>query len=300
MIAPAADSAAFVGLHYLYPLIAVSIFGTLSITGRQDGSARTDRTSVLISIGCYAIVIYAYFVFKLWIPHLRPVSYDARLWAVDVRFHRIVEVCMAIRSGLSAVIPYESNAYLVVYIAAFYVGLAAQARMAPGHFRELVVACMVMQIIGTLGYLAFPALGPFVYEAGVNPVVSAQQAGMRDFYQDSIAFGPAWLRAHGGLAFTAGLAAMPSLHVSGMTLFFLNARRRTPPLAPFFGVLLVYVGISSVANRWHYLLDVPAGVLVAAASLWLARKLVAPAISTSPPYPAVFFPRKWLSGFAPL
>lgn len=272
---PAADSAAFVGLHYLYPLMAVSIFGVVSITMNPGFAIRMDRKSIIRCVLCYAIVIYAYFTFKLWIPHLRPSTYDAWLWSVDRQYHGIVERCISIRKSLEFLIPYETNAYMFVYVATFYVGIVGQARLAPDYFRELVLACMLMQVIGTVGYLAFPAVGPFIYEAGTNPVITAQQKAMYAFYQSSVAFGPGWLRDHGANAFTAGLAAMPSLHVSGMTLFFLNACRRTRRLAPAYGVLLVYICIAAVANRWHYLLDVPAGVLVAAVSLFLAERLLA-------------------------
>lgn len=275
LVIPDADSAAFVGLHYLYPLIAISIFGIVSTINKRGSLNGFDRSAALVSIFCYATVIYAYFSVKLWMPHIRDVTFDRFLWSVDLHLYGIVQACMEIRRGLSPLIPYDANAYMLVYIAAFYVGLIGQARLAPDHLRELILACIVMQIIGTLGYLAFPAVGPFIYERGINPVISRQQQGMWEFYQNSLAFGPTWLRTHASSAFTAGLAAMPSLHVSGMTLFFLNACRRTRPLAPLFGVLLVFIAVSSIANRWHYILDVPAGALVAFASLWLAEKLIA-------------------------
>lgn len=273
---PAPDSAAFVGMHYLYPMIAITLFGVFSAAGGLSRGGRHGASPpLLVPVACYALILLLHFNVKLWLPHLRTVTYDDLFWSIDTQLHGVVQACMTIREWLAPVVPYEANAYMVVYIGAFYAGLVGQAKMAPGHVRELVVACMLMQIFGTIGYLAFPAIGPFIHEVGVNPLVTKQQIGMWEFCRQSVESGPGWVRLHGSEAFTAGLAAMPSLHVSGMVLFFLNACRRKPVLAPVFGVLMVYIMIASVANRWHYLADLPAGVLTAMLSLWLAPRLLA-------------------------
>jgi len=273
VLLPASDSAAFVGLHYLYPLFGVAILSSgVAMAGKQ--AHRRQTLQILCAILCYAMVLYAHFSFKLWTPHINPTNYDQALWRVDESLHGVVQTCMAIRAALTAIIPYTFNAYMLAFIGLFYVGLIWQARVAPEKARELILACMIMQMLGTAGYLLMPAVGPFRYEVGVNPMVTVQQMAMLDFYRQSIAGGPDWLAAHGAHAFTAGLAAMPSLHVAGATLFFLNAQRHSRPLAIGFGVVLAYIVVTAVAARWHYLVDLPVGAGVAWFSLRAAQWLV--------------------------
>ncbi len=81
-----------------------------------------------------------------------------------------------------------------------------------------MVSVLLLQAFGAVAYLVAPAAGPFIYEKGVDPTITGGQQYMLDFYRNSIAQGPAWIAGQGGANFTAGLAAMPSLH----------ARRRLP------------------------------------------------------------------------
>src|SRR5687768_15572053 len=63
---PGGDRAAFVGIHYLYPLIGVAIWGTLAMIGQRRNLVKT----FLIALPCYAAVLMCHFNLKLWIPHI--------------------------------------------------------------------------------------------------------------------------------------------------------------------------------------------------------------------------------------
>ncbi|MGY8960041.1 MAG: phosphatase PAP2 family protein, partial [Alphaproteobacteria bacterium] len=80
-------------------------------------------------------------------------------------------------------------------------------------FEEVFLGALLFQALGALAYLLAPALGPFVRERGANAVVSGVQQTMLGVHRSVSAEGPAWLATHASDHLTAGVAAMPSLHV---------------------------------------------------------------------------------------
>jgi len=86
-----------------------------------------------------------------------------------------------------------------------------------------------------------------------------------------VANGPDWLIANGPANLTAGLAAMPSLHAGGSFLFFLLAWKYARVLVPLFLILTLYILTAAITTRWHYLIDLPAGMAIAWASVKLAE-----------------------------
>src|SRR3546814_1498526 len=101
----------------------------------------------------------------------------------------------------------------------------------------------------SMAYLVAPAVGPFIYEAGVNPMITGGQRSMLEFYRNAVATGPAFLAKHGSINFTVGLAAMPSLHSASAYLFFLFAWKHGKVLVPLYSFILAYILIMAVASR---------------------------------------------------
>ncbi|MDO7835053.1 phosphatase PAP2 family protein [Sphingobium sp. HBC34] len=278
IIFPAGERAAYVGVHYLYPLIGVGIWGAFAFFGQKKALART----FLIALPCYVAVLFAHFNIKLWIPHVNPLLYDELYWSIDQLFRPLVDMCMVIRRMMATVIPYEANFYMIGYIAMFYCSFCYHAVRTPTVFSELVIAALLLQVIGTLAYLVAPAVGPFIYEQGLDPMVTPGQMSMLDFYRHSVAEGPAWLERNGAVAFTVGLAAMPSLHTAAACLFLGFAWRHGRILLPLYIFLTFFIMVTAIATRWHYLIDLPVGVLIAWVSLAIARKLTASAGDKEP------------------
>jgi energy-converting hydrogenase Eha subunit B len=44
-------------------------------------------------------------------------------------------------------------------------------------------------------------------------------------------------------------------------------------LIPLFVMVTFWVTIESVASRWHYMIDLPAGLLLAVLVIWLTNRL---------------------------
>lgn len=273
VVFPSGERAAFVGIHYLYPLIGIGVLGIVTfVVGERKIAYRFS-----VALPCYAAVLFAHFNIKLWIPHLNPTDFDNTYWAVDQMLRPIVEICMSLRRALSPIIPYGSNLYMVSFISLFYVSFIYHAVKTPDHFGKLTTSVLLLQAFGTLAYLVAPAVGPFIYEAGVNPMTSQAQQGMLEFYHNSVAIGPDFLSRNGSVNFTAGLAAMPSLHAAGACLFFMFAWKHGRVLLPLYSVMLAYIFTTAVANRWHYVVDIPIGACLA----WVSYKLAD--VITRPP-----------------
>lgn len=273
VIFPSGGTAAFVGVHYLYPLLGIGVWGVFALLGQQKRLARV----FLIALPCYAIVLFVHFNIKMWVPYINPLQFDGLYWSIDQMFRPLVDACMAIRRGLDPIISIDSNFYMLGFIALFYVSFCYHALWTPQHFRKLFLAVLFFQGLGALAYIPFPALGPFLYEPGINAAVSTAQQGMLEFHRELVAQGPAWLALHGPTHLTAALGAMPSLHTGGAFLFFLFAWRYGRFLVPIYGFVLFFIVIAAVATRWHYLIDIPIGLLLGWFSIWLAEKLDAPA-----------------------
>lgn len=266
---PNGDRAAFVGIHYLYPLLGVALCGAVILLYRRDVMAMT----FLVALPAYALILLCHFNLKLWIPHINPLLWDGFYWGTDQALRPLVDACFDIRTAIAPVVPLDSNFYMTAFITLFYLSFCIHAVRDRHDFRTLVLAALLFQGAGALAYLAMPALGPFVYETGVEPLTTIAQQLMLNSYRENIAGGAEWIAANGGPQLTVGLAAMPSLHTGGAFLFLLFAWRSARVLLPIYVPLFAFIAIDAVANRWHYLIDLPVGMVLAAACAWAAIRL---------------------------
>lgn len=273
---PSGERAAFVGVHYLYPLIGLCIWAFLAAVGQRRQLAST----FLVALPCYAIVLVCHFNLKLWAPHINPTLWDDLYWRIDQLLRPLVEASFALRRAVSPLLPLDSNIYMIAFIIMFYISFCFHAVRTPEHFRKLFLSALFLQGLGAFAYLVMPALGPFLYEAGVETTPTAAQASMLDAWYANVNGRGQWLAEHGSTHLTVGLAAMPSLHSGASFLFLLFAIRYGRVLLPLYLPLFIYICIAAVANRWHYLIDIPVGMLLAWFCLVLADRL-APAIDTS-------------------
>jgi len=268
---PNGDRAAFVGVHYLYPLIGIAIWAAFMLFNRS----KQVTTTFFIALPAYALVLLCHFNLKLWIPHINPVLWDDTYWASDQAVRPLIDGTMSLRTAMDWIIPLDSNLYMTGFIALFYLAFGYACLKRPDTFRELVLAVIVMQILGSFAYMIAPALGPFLFEAGVEPPATLSQQSMLASWKANAAGGAAWIAAEGGRQLTVGLAAMPSLHAGGSFLFLLYALRYSDALRLPFVLIFIFIALDAIANRWHYTIDLPVGMLLAAFASWIAHQLVA-------------------------
>jgi len=271
ILIPSGERAAFVGVHYLYPLVGVAIWGIIALVGQRTNLART----FFVALPCYALVQWMHFNIKLWVPHINPLYYDDFYLKVDSAFRPVIQFMFVLSQRLDFLIPADSNFYMVGFIGIFYISFCFHAIRTPENFRTVFLSALFFQGLGTLAYIPFPALGPFLFETGINETMTKSQEGMLAFHRAIISNPPEWLTIHGPANITAALAAMPSLHAGGSFLFWLLAYKYARILLPLYTFLLFFILISAVTTRWHYLIDLPVGMLIAWISVTFAEKLSA-------------------------
>ena len=268
IVLPSGNRAEFVGIHYIYPLCGVALLGIVTlVAGKRDVAV-----GFLVAMPCYVVILFAHFNIKLWIPHINSVRFDESYYALDQALRPLVDLCIFLRMRVFGFISSEANFYMTSFIAMFYCSFLYHAIKTPRHFRSLVISVLLLQSLGGLAYLVAPAVGPFLYEKGVDPNISVGQQGMLEFYRQSVATGPEWITQHGSIDFTAGLAAMPSLHAAGAFLFFLFAWKYGRVLLPLYSIILAFILATSVASRWHYLIDLPVGMALAWTCIQIAER----------------------------
>jgi len=96
---------------------------------------------------------------------------------------------------------------------------------------------------------------------------------MYEAYQEVREEGMAWILRSGSRYFTGPLAAMPSLHVAHATVitYYIIASRTA--LTPLFVIMWLWILIDSIALRWYYVIDAPAGFALALFVIWLTNRI---------------------------
>jgi mitochondrial fission protein ELM1 len=245
---------------------------TLLLTRKRARGDRrrlvADTLTDLLYLGLFVATTTLYFQLKLWIPLLNPALYDQTFFAVDQQLRPVLDGVVRLRNGIAAGLPvadfWYQGAQLGLFILSFW-GLAFR-RDRRWH-QHNVTALLLNIMIGALAYLIAPAVGPFVFEQGQNAAAAQAQHVMLEVFNDVRTQGVAWLAAHGGEHVTAAPAAMPSLHLSAALIVIYYAARARSALLPLMAAFGGWIALEALAARWHYVVDLPAGALVATASI---------------------------------
>lgn len=269
IILPGPEQSDFIGIHYLYPLVGLALWAAvLTLFSKQN-----PGPVILVALPCYTAVMLAHFNIKLWVPDINPRLHDDAYWQIDQALRPLVDGAMALRRSLDPLVPADSPFYSHGFIAMFYFGFTVHAMQRTEVFRALVIAAITLQAFGALAYLIAPAVGPFVFEQGTNSFFTAVQHGMLTSYQAHLAQGTSWVAANGDALLLTGLAAMPSLHAGGSFLFVVFAWRHCRWISPLPIALFGFICIAAIANRWHYLIDLPVGMALAWGCAMLGEKV---------------------------
>ncbi len=135
------------------------------------------------------------------------------------------------------------------------------ARGERGHLLHLLQAVVLCTYLGYLGYLLVPAVGPLYTLTYQVPLGGGWFSQVRESL-DAMARVPR--------------DCFPSLHTANTVVVLWMVWRHARPLRGVFGVLGVSCILATIYLRYHYTVDVAAGLLlgtsVAALTPWLARK----------------------------
>ncbi len=270
------------GINVVVPLgLAITCYlvtqGVLILRGRAKRSRRQilgDMANDLILVGLYVAANYLHFNLKMWVPLINSGLFDAAYMASDESLRPLVDAftwaSTTIRTNLNPEFRWYQFLFLTMFVLTFCRFAAARNALYP-HF---AVSMLLMVTLGALSYLIAPALGPFIYEQGNTALATEAQAGMYAAYQSVQDEGAAWIAQNGSDYFSGALAAMPSLHVGYASLMTYYMLKNRDYMAPLFVLFWLWILIDSVALRWHYAIDAPAGIALCALVIWLTNRLL--------------------------
>jgi mitochondrial fission protein ELM1 len=245
---------------YLFVQCLAGLFSPKTRTWRQiTWHAATDY----LLLALFILILYVHFNVKIWIPVVNPHQYDQELYAVDQSLRPLLELMKEARAAIAKFLPapdiWYQTAFFAIFVASFLSHAVGRRKF---HYHN-IIALMLIEMIGPFSYMIMPAVGPFIYEHGSNALATAAQLKMYEVFQHVQQGGAAWIAQNGGSHFADPPAAMPSIHVGATLIIAYYAIRARLWVAPLTILALAWIFLESVVSRWHYLADLPFGVLLA-------------------------------------
>ncbi len=271
------------GINIIVPLgLAITCYlvtqGILVLRGTAQRTPRQilgDMANDLILIALYVAANYLHFNLKMWVPLINPALFDGAYMASDESLSWLVDAFTWTSSAIRANLDSEFRWYQFLFLTMFVLTFCRLATVRNALYPHFAVSMLLMVSLGALAYLIAPALGPFIYEDGTALAATQAQAGMYAAYQNVQVQGATWIARNGSDYFTGALAAMPSLHVGYASLMTYYMLKNRDYMAPLFVLFWLWILVDSVALRWHYLIDAPAGIALCALVIWLTGRLLA-------------------------
>jgi membrane-associated phospholipid phosphatase len=194
-------------------------------------------------------------------PEIRPevvdgalIKIDRAIFGVDVS-HWLGRLASPLFTHLMV------DCYLSYFFAPVLLAAYLYWRDLRAPFREYMVSLTLVTLLGYVGYLIVPAVGPYVYQADLFPTRLPGGEKTHFFITQIDSF--------------KGVArdCFPSMHTAHTTVVLAFAWKHARKL--FFGYLPIGVGLyfSTVYLRMHYVVDVAAGFVVAALAVWYGPRM---------------------------
>jgi disulfide bond formation protein DsbB len=253
---PASKSLAFTGVGNLVPMLVVVAGLLFTLLTQRAGRTLYFATALV----AYGAILVMHFNIKLWVHVINPSLWDEPFWQIDEILRPLVAGTILIRNGLSAVIGPIDWLYLFAFLAMFVCSIIVHSSRSFLVFRKMILTAMLVHVLGGFSYLIAPALGPFIYEPGVNVLETQRQIFMLAAHDAALHGSISWFRTEGSEFLATGLAAMPSLHVASSAVFVYFAWKHERHLCWFYLPLFGFILIEAVATRWHYVVDIIAGL----------------------------------------
>lgn len=272
---------AALGLNAVLPVaFAMGLYIVLrafkAATGKADPkdppllqSVAVDMTLMVL----FLVTTYFHFSLKTWVQVINPNLYDGVYYAVDKELQPILDLFYWIRRNIFELMPRVDAWYQAAFLLMFISGFCHLSVTRNRYYPHFCLGVLLTLSIGGLSYMVAPAIGPFIYEEGLNRQATEAQAAMYRAHKLAVAHGMAWIKEAGPAYFTGGLAAMPSLHIAQAVSMTYFTQRAGSPLFIFFLLICFWVTVESVASRWHYFIDLPVGLALSALVIWLVNRL---------------------------
>jgi hypothetical protein len=269
---PSGSALEFTGMSYAVPLSLICVLGLFLMMTKQTMLLVYYSTAGL----AYGIILITHFNIKMWMSLINPALWDNFYWNTDQMVRPLIDVSFAVHNLIEIILPVGEHLYLFAFLAMFAGSIIVHSMQRLIVFRKVIFTAMLVHVLGALSYLVMPAVGPFLYEPGVNLLESARQEHMYNGYKALIAGGRPWIASHGSQFMFAAVAAMPSLHVASSAVFVYYAWKHARWLAVLYLPLFTFIIFAAVATRWHYWIDVVAGLALTALAIAMTEALFRP------------------------
>lgn len=253
-----------VALHIEVTFVAVLV-GCVVARGLHVWTARVR--AAVYKVTMMAVGIEAYLMLRDLLPLIRPDAVDAPLLAIDLWLFGVEPAVWLQRFNGYLMVEYFSFFYFSYYLIIFsYLITVMWPSKRPSANTELAVGTFMVLLVGHLGYMSVPGYGPVRYLAH-----DFQQPLDGGFWWSCV-----WQTVQAGGAMKD---IFPSLHTAMptyLTLYALRQARIDPRwrwparVTGFFALNIVF---STVFLRWHYAIDLVAGLALAGATAWVAPRL---------------------------
>jgi membrane-associated phospholipid phosphatase len=269
---PGSEALAFTGMSYAVPLSLIAALALALVLARQ-----TMRLVYYVAAAlAYGMILVTHFNIKLWMSVINPALWDGLYWQTDQMVRPLVDTAFVVHHFADALLPAGNHLYLFAFLAMFAGSIIVHSMQGIIVFRKVIFTAMLVHVLGALAYLVMPAVGPFLYEPGVNVLEAARQKHMFGGYQALAAGGRPWIASNGDEFMFAAVAAMPSLHVASSAVFLHYAWHHARWLGVLYLPLFVFIVFEAVATRWHYWIDVVAGLALTALAIAIAAAVFRP------------------------
>ena len=251
-------------MRFVDIFLVLALFILLRDFIRARREERTPWQSLLRALPPAALVIRDFTPFLIALvfyetlhdltPLIRHDVVDAALIAID---HRLLHVDAAVWMGQFGS-PWLTRLMVFCYLSYFFAPaiLASLIYWADRRqlFRDFLVSLCVTTLIGYSGYLLVPAVGPYIFQAGLFP---------QRLPGGGLASQNAFISTIDALKGSAR-DCFPSLHTAHTTVVLAFAWRWSRVAFALYLPIALGLYVSTIYLRMHYAVDVAAGFAVAA------------------------------------
>ena len=252
-------------MHQVYGCTALLIVGCFWGHTTEDAPLRGVVYRVTV-VGC---ILWDYLMLRNVLPIIRPDSVDATLSSIDIFVFGRNPALWFEQFNTHGVVEWFSFFYFSYFtICAIYMVAVIWILRPARQTSEFAIGTAIVCCGGQLLYMAVPANGPTVFLA--------------DQYHGPVQGGFFWALVTAAVhAGSAMKDVFPSLHTAVPTWFSLFALRRgrrdwrwyiPATITSFFAANIV---ISTMLLRWHYVIDVMAGLCLASFAAYASVRLAA-------------------------
>jgi membrane-associated phospholipid phosphatase len=251
--------------HRVEAAIAVVTAG--AIIGRALPGLPAFVRKIVYRFAIVGVLLFNYLILRDVLPVIRPDSVDAWLLQIDIFLFGAEPALLLQSLNTRPVVEWFSFFYFSYFWIGFgYMFVVVWLSRAGRQTTEFALGTLIVFCMGQIGYMAVPGFGPYKHLA--------------EQFQGDINGGFFWscvwqtVQAGGAMK-----DIFPSLHTAAPTWFTLFAleRAKSDPrwrwparVTGFFAANIIF---STVFLRWHYVIDVFAGLALAFTAGMLAPRL---------------------------